>query len=128
MRGRGLGAAIVVAAAAVAAAGDDPLSGFTAAGEVRRCVYAHEISETRVVDDRTILFRLGARRFYVNRLGRDCGGLKVQGKFAYTLRGGNELCRGDVIRVLETGSTGAACLLGSFEKLEKKAAPRPSAR
>jgi hypothetical protein len=114
-------ASVAVAAAAAAFASEDILAGFQPTGETRRCVHSYEIAETRVADDQTILFRLGVSRFYRNRLSRPCPSLKIQSRFKYKLSGTNDLCRGDIITVIDGVGTGPACILGEFEKLEKKA-------
>ena len=106
---------------------DDPLAGYVKSGETQRCVESYEIRQTQVLDDSTVLFRLRVNDLYANTLRQSCSGLKIQGGFKYELRGGNELCRGDIIRVIDSTGTGAACLLGDFEKVAKKPA-QPSAK
>jgi DNA-directed RNA polymerase subunit M/transcription elongation factor TFIIS len=113
-------AILALACSAVCAlAGDAP--------ETQRCVQTYEIRQTRVVDDSTVMFRLRVDDEYANHLRRSCPGLRIQGGFKYELRGGNELCRGDIIRVLDSTGTGASCILGDFEKVEKKT-DQPSAK
>lgn len=75
-------AAFAIVAVAVAFASEDSLAGFQPTGETRRCVHSYEIAETRVVDEQTILFRLGVSRFYRNRLSLPCR-LKIQSRFQY---------------------------------------------
>jgi len=98
----------------------DPLAGFTATGQTRKCVPSYDIDETRVLDESRILFRVHVDEYYVNRLTRPCPGLSIERKFKYTLRGANKLCNGDAITVLDDAGTGAGCILGPFEKLDKK--------
>ncbi len=95
-------------------------AGFEPTGEIRKCLPAHEIRETRVLDDRTILFRAHVSDYYLNRLPRECPELKLEGRFAYKLRGTDDLCDIDTITVLNSSGTGPACLLGKFEALKKK--------
>ena len=102
------------------AQGAAPLSAFDTTGEKLRCVQTYQINQTRVLDDATVLFRLRAHDEYVNRLRRPCPMLKIQGGFSYHVRGDSALCRGDVIRVLDSTGGGAACLLGDFEKVVEK--------
>jgi hypothetical protein len=103
-------------------AGEAPTApeGFESTGQNRKCVPSYEIRETRVIDPRTILFRLGTSEYYVNRLPHDCPELKLESRFTYTLRGTNELCDIDTITVINSSGTGAGCLLGKFEELKKK--------
>jgi hypothetical protein len=98
----------------------DPLAGFDPTGQLRKCVQSYDINETRVLDESSILFRVHVDEYYVNRLTRPCPGLSVERRFKYTLRGGSELCSGDGITVLDSSGTGAGCILGQFEKLDKK--------
>jgi len=95
-------------------------AGYEATGEIRKCLPAHDIRETRVLDDRTILFRAHVSDYYLNRLPRECPELKLEGRFAYELRGTDDLCDIDTITVLNSSGTGPACLLGKFEALKKK--------
>jgi hypothetical protein len=117
-----LALAIAWLAQPVARAEDQPTvpAGFEATGEIRKCLPAHEIRETRVLDDRTILFRAHVSDYYLNRLPRECPELRLEGRFAYKLRGTDDLCDVDTITVLNSSGTGPACLLGKFEALKKK--------
>jgi len=99
----------------------NPLDDFQIGGEKKKCLHSYEIAETRVLDASTVLFRVGVRRYYVNRLARPCPELLVQRRFRYTLRGDNDLCKGDAITVIDGGGTGPACLLGEYEEAKKKA-------
>ena len=94
--------------------------GFEPTGQVRKCLPSHEIRETRVIDPRTILFRVGVSKYFLNRLPHDCPELKLEQRFTYTLRGTNDLCDIDAITVLNSSGTGAGCLLGKFEELKKR--------
>ncbi len=98
----------------------DPLAGFDLTGERKKCVHSYQIRETRVLDSQSILFRLGARDYYVNRMSRPCPSLAIERRFEYKLRGVNDLCKGEIIRVLDGSGTGAGCILGDFEHLAKK--------
>ena len=118
----GLAAALAAAAAESPPQASDALADYTKTGEIRRCVPSLEIRQSRVLDVSTILFRLGVRDEYANLLGHPCPGLQVRQTFGYELRGGSELCRGDIIRVLEPAGGGAACILGSFQPVAKKPA------
>ena len=119
--------ALVASLPAPAAPADaDLLAGFEPTGELRKCVPSYQIRETRVLDETSILFRLGVRDYYVNRLPRTCPGLKLQGRFAYKLRGSSDVCNGQIITVLDGVGTGAGCILGKFEKLRKQETKPPS--
>jgi hypothetical protein len=98
----------------------NPLEGFDVGGEKRKCLHSYEIAETRVLDASTVLFRVGASHYFINRLSRPCPELLVQRRFKYTLRGTNDLCSGDVITVIDGVGTGPVCILGEFEAATKQ--------
>lgn len=86
-----------------------------------RCINTRAISSTRVIDDKTILFRMrGRNQYYLNEMSRSCPRLKFENRFSYTLRGGTRLCDIDIITVLDNFmNSWASCGLGKFRKLEK---------
>ena len=121
--------AIIVALACVIGSGTasaDPgkmsMDGLAPTGETESCLRTYQIRETKVIDNATILFRMYGDDYYVNRLPTRCSGLKIQGGFSYTIRGLNQLCNTDSIRVISSvgGNFGAVCPLGDFEKLKPK--------
>ena len=83
-------------------------------GDTVRCVNIRRIGQTRVLDGHTILFKMGRRETLVNRLARDCPGLRFEKRIGYVNRTGR-LCRGDTIFVLTSHGRGASCALGGFE-------------
>lgn len=100
-----------------------PLEGYMKTGESESCVFTPRISRTDVIDGQTILFHMGRRDVYMNRLPRNCPGLARERAFTYTIRG-SQLCSLDIIRVIETPAMrmlGAACGLGKFERLAVRA-------
>lgn len=120
---------IVVVAAMIAYVGSasaNPgrmsMDGLEPTGEAENCLRTYQIRETKVIDKSTILFRMNGNDYYVNRLPNRCSGLKLQGGFAYTIRGLNQLCSTDSIRVINTATDdlGQHCPLGKFEKLKRK--------
>jgi len=79
----------------------------------RRCVRTAQIRNTTRARDGTFIdFHMTGRRVYRNTLRIRCPGLRHSG-FRYRSRTG-QLCRGDMIRVIRTGTT---CVLGSFEDI-----------
>ena len=96
-----------------------PLEHYMKTGESESCIFTPRISRTDVIDSQTILFHMGRRDVYMNRLPRHCPGLARERAFTYTIRG-SQLCSLDIIRVLETPTMrmlGASCGLGKFERL-----------
>jgi hypothetical protein len=96
-----------------------PLEAYMATGETTNCLYVPRITRTEVIDNQTILFHIGRRNVYMNRLPRSCPGLARERAFSYQVRT-SQLCNVDIIRVLDPISrrSTAACGLGQFERLE----------
>ena len=120
--------ALALAVSAEAKTAAERLAGFEASfertGETERCLSLHRIRDTRVVDERHILFRIGARAYYVNTLPHACGALTVDRGFVI----GPELtrlCDVDWITVVvgpvsrDGPVQGPSCGLGQFERVEK---------
>jgi hypothetical protein len=96
-----------------------PLEAYMATGETTNCLYVPRITRTEVIDNQTILFHMGRRDVYMNRLPRSCPGLARERAFSYEVRT-SQLCNVDIIRVLDPISrrSTSACGLGQFERLE----------
>lgn len=92
-------------------------------GEVRSCIRTPQIRNTKVIDDRNILFYMRGSTVYHVTLSRRCPGLRREGRFSYRTSTGN-LCHLDTITVLYSGATGldpgASCGLGYFRKVTKE--------
>lgn len=96
-------------------------------GEMQSCIKGDRIRQTKIIDNSTILFRMRTGEYYVNKLPRRCGSLKIAGGFAFDTRGNNQLCNSNTIDVIDSsGATGAFCGLGSFEEYVKKAEDKPA--
>lgn len=93
--------------------------------EGERCINTRNIRSTDVLDDRTILFRMRGRDYYVNYLRNDCPGLVREERFSYRTTGGR-LCQVDTIRVLEQFGgfiqEGMSCGLGVFYPISEEEA------
>lgn len=89
-------------------------------GEAESCITVSQLRNTVVHDDRTIDFHVGSR-IYRNNLTRRCPGLGFEESITYDVRG-SQLCRPDIIYVLETVggqlSRGVGCQLGDFIPVE----------
>lgn len=96
----------------------DGLSGYKLTGETKNCVSTTRIGSTKVIDDQNIIFEIRGGDVYLNRLRGRCSGLNISKGFGYKLRS-SQLCRGELITVLEMGGMGSTCSLGSFEELEE---------
>lgn len=102
------------------AEGDLPegLEGYKATGEMETCVSTTRISRTEVIDSEHILFEMKGKKVYLNRLSHRCHGLRMAGGFSYRIPT-TQLCKGEIITVLETVGVGASCALGKYERLEE---------
>jgi hypothetical protein len=89
-------------------------------GEKTMCLEVARIKETRILDNRTILFEMRGGTFYLNRLPVECSGLKLSGGFKY--RTSNEkLCSQDSFKVVAPGSAPeSTCPLGEFVEFKEK--------
>ncbi len=92
----------------------EELDKYQRTGEVKSCLRLHDISSTRILDSRHILFKARNGDTYLNKLPHRCGGLRRNDGFAYKVSG-SRLCSVDTIEVLDFGGI---CSLGSFQKLE----------
>ena len=83
------------------------------------CLKTYLIDRTKVVDAKTIDFRMRDGTVYRNLLRTSCPGLRFDG-FSYVVHA-DEICDNlQSIRVLRSHSV---CLLGAFTKLASKAVP-----
>ena len=81
------------------------------------CLPINQIRTTKIVDDRTILFKTNHNLWYKNTLPHKCPGLKSNDKFSYKTSL-SQLCDLDIIAVLVSAggdiNRGASCGLGKF--------------
>lgn len=81
------------------------------------CLHIKQITNTKIIDDQNIVFKVSGNKFYNNQLPHKCPGLKSANKFMYETSL-SELCNVDIISVLNDfgGSLtkGASCGLGVF--------------
>ncbi len=75
------------------------------------CLSPSDISNTVILDDSTILFRMKGGKTWKNDLDGPCFGLKIQGGFSYEVRGGLICSNQQTIKVLRSMSY---CMLGPF--------------
>jgi len=85
----------------------------TGANAASVCLKTYQIRDTKVVNSRTIDFRMTDGSVYRNALRSPCSGLNFNG-FTYSTRTG-EICDNlESIRVLRSHQV---CMLGAFTKL-----------
>ena len=84
----------------------------------RRCVPLSQIASVRVLDNRSIEFKMHGGDVYINILPHTCPGLRPNQPFMYRTSL-NVLCDLDLITVLDNGGFGlrplASCGLGRFQ-------------
>lgn len=78
-----------------------------------RCLQISRIRQTKVVDDKTIIFQMRGGVDYENRMANRCPGLRAYRSFGYAPTA-NNVCDLDTITVFENGRRGATCGLGKF--------------
>jgi hypothetical protein len=85
--------------------------------EAERCVSLARISSVKVLDNRSIEFRMKGGDVYINILPNPCPGLRPRQPFMYRTSL-SELCDLDLITVLDQGGFGlrpmGSCGLGRF--------------
>jgi hypothetical protein len=83
----------------------------------KNCIRIRSIQNSRIMDDRNIIFVMTGSKNYHNILPRECHGLQREGRFSYGSSSGS-LCNLDNIRILYQGGRGLqegnACRLGKF--------------
>lgn len=89
----------------------------------RSCINTVRIRNSKVVDDRNILFYMNGKTIYHVILPHRCYGLRREGRFSYRTTSGN-LCHLDSIRVLYSSGMGldegASCQLGYFNEVDEE--------
>jgi hypothetical protein len=98
------------------------LAEYQPVGEAVNCVSINQIRSTRILDNKTIDFKMAGGKVYRNTLPSSCPGLLFEDAFSYRTSL-SRLCSVDIIRVLQnTGGhlqEGAGCGLGKFQPVEK---------
>ena len=93
--------------------------------EGERCISTRSIRTTEIIDERTILFRMRGRDYYINYLPYDCRGLLREQRFSYRTTAGR-LCDVDTISLIEqfggTIQEGMSCGLGPFYPITEEEA------
>ena len=96
------------------------LAGRTA-GEPVNCIPTFRANEMQVIDDQTILFRDGST-IYLQKTNGSCPGLASGANTLVTRSHGiNQLCSGDIQRLvnLPSGVGAGACVFGPFVPYKK---------
>ncbi|MGQ0742726.1 MAG: hypothetical protein ACT4OG_10660 [Alphaproteobacteria bacterium] len=101
---------VLAVAVATVFAGSACAAGERAAGG-NVCLPTYDIKQTVVSpDERAITFHMKSGKTWINTLPAQCRGLNLHG-FSYTSRTINEVCAGQGIQLVQTGTV---CQLGQF--------------
>nr|WP_314446193.1 hypothetical protein [uncultured Sphingomonas sp.] len=103
----------------------------TQAGQGARCISLQQVAGRRVLADGTLLFESVGAVDYRNRLASQCPGIARIGTAGIIsivdVSPGDQLCRGDRVRVTGPGETDAAgtlrapsCILADFEAVPRR--------
>lgn len=92
----------------------DALAGLTP-GEPVGCIPLNQARSTTFIGDRTILYRVSPNLIYRNDPPNGCPGLRP-GMTIVTRTPSNQLCRGEIVRVVDlvAGIEAGGCGLGDF--------------
>ncbi|MBK6706557.1 MAG: hypothetical protein IPG54_03370 [Sphingomonadales bacterium] len=98
------------------------LAAYEPVGEAISCVTLSQVRSSKVIDDRTIDFKMSNGKVYRNTLPHSCPGLASEERFSHHTSL-NQLCSVDTIRVLQSFGSGlhegAGCGLGKFQPMQK---------
>ena len=85
------------------------------AGRPQDCLSRFAARDMRVIDDNAILYRDGTTT-YLNEPPGGCPGLGRPGNAMVTRSSSSELCRGEIIQIIDTSSGifNGSCTLGEF--------------
>lgn len=102
--------------------GGDELASFIGkrtAQPAERCVSASILSDSAIVNERTIVFRRTGT-IYVNHLPDACPGMRPLATLVIEARGG-QMCEGDLVSARQSGEIipGPKCQLGPFTPYKK---------
>ena len=99
----------------------DQLLAGKVAGAPVSCLPSYNQNDMVVIDERTIAFRQGSSRVYVNHMQGGCSNLG--GSYALVTRtfGSAQLCRGDIGQVVDLTNhfTVGSCVFGDFVPYSK---------
>jgi hypothetical protein len=86
------------------------------AGPPVSCLPSFRTNDMTIIDDDTVLFRDGRNRVYRNDPPGGCSPMGSAGYALVTRSSTGEMCRGDIVRVVDLSSrmTAGSCSLGEF--------------
>ncbi|MCH8489990.1 MAG: DUF6491 family protein [Oceanicaulis sp.] len=108
---------------------DARLAQFTETGESRSCLSTTRIRSITPLDDSRWLVTTRGGDTYLNEVSRGCFGASSPFSYIQYRIPGGQLCRCEIIRVVDTSSnmSRGACGLGEYQRLEPVAAGQADA-
>lgn len=99
---------------------DARLSQFTQTGETRSCLSTTRIRSITPLDDSRWLVTTRGGETYLNEVSRGCFGASSPFSYIEYRVPGGQLCRGEIVRVVDQSAhmTRGACGLGEYQRLE----------
>jgi hypothetical protein len=122
-----MGAAVLALGLGAAAQSHSPeeradarLAQFTETGDTRSCLATTRIRNITPLDDSRWLVTTRGGDTYLNEVSRGCFGASSPFSYIQYRIPGGQLCRGEIIRVVDTSTNMArgACGLGAYQRLE----------
>lgn len=97
------------------------LAAYDRTGDVERCLNVSSISHITPIDEKHLLVRVGAGKFYLNEVAGACKDAEWSGNRLQYKVTGSQLCKNDIIHVVDNsgGFFVSSCSLNDFERLEK---------
>ncbi len=105
------------------------LSGFERTGETKSCVGVRSLKRIKALDDHHFLVEVSGNRYFLNVVGKGCGGAsRSSTSIQYTTPSGR-LCRNEIITVVHnlSGFSTGSCGMGEFIELRKKSSEEKEA-
>jgi len=103
----------------MSAAAAERLAGYEVTGETQSCLSVRRVDDIDPLDERHWLVEMVNGDMYLNVVGRGCNGADTSFTYLqYELPSGR-LCRGDIVRVIDSGSDmqRGACSMGDYQRL-----------
>ena len=100
----------------------EELGAYELTGEIRDCLGVRRIDQIEPLDERFWMVETVNGDMYLNRVGPGCNGADSSFTYLQYDIPTSQLCRGEIIRVIENGSnqvTGS-CGLGDYERLQPR--------
>ena len=116
----GAGCATSASEPELSAQAAERLAAFKPTGEKRSCLSLTQIRSIDALDDSHLLVTTVGGDHYLNVVSGRCSSASRAGYYIQYTVSGNQLCRNEIIRVIDNTSdfVAGSCGLGDFEKLE----------